>query len=213
MKAIVFDFDGVIVESAEIKTEAFRKLFAERPAEAEQLVAYHLRNSGISRFVKFRHFFDEIAREPYTEEQVQELGRRFSELVLEDVMKAPLVAGTLEFLAHASPRYLLFIASGTPEEELTHIVQARGLAAYFTGIFGAPSTKVEIMAAIMKQYGLQKGDILFVGDGDSDRKAAQEAGAHFVLRSTRENGHLARLVTHRIDDLTQLNTTIEGIER
>ncbi|GAF78578.1 unnamed protein product, partial [marine sediment metagenome] len=31
IKAIIFDFDGVIVESSDIKTEAFRELFQDYP--------------------------------------------------------------------------------------------------------------------------------------------------------------------------------------
>jgi beta-phosphoglucomutase-like phosphatase (HAD superfamily) len=49
LRAIVFDFDGVILESADIKTNAFRALFASYPEHVDQIVDFHLRNAGVSR--------------------------------------------------------------------------------------------------------------------------------------------------------------------
>ena len=60
IKAIIFDFDGVLVESAEIKTEAFRQLFSSFPDKVHEIVEYHKRNMGISRYVKFRYFYENI---------------------------------------------------------------------------------------------------------------------------------------------------------
>jgi HAD superfamily hydrolase (TIGR01549 family) len=213
IKLIVFDFDGVLVESAEIKTEAFRKLFSAWPDKVEQIVAYHLKNAGLSRYVKFRYAFAEILGIDFSEELIQKLGEEFSQLVLEAVKKAPFVSGAPEFLATNAGRYHVYIASGTPQEELNEIVSSKGIAEYFAGIFGAPSTKPEIVTSIMKRHALEKGDILFVGDGDSDRTAAAEIGIHFILRRTRENGDLVPLVSRTIDDLTNLERMIEDIQK
>ena len=89
IRSIIFDFDGVLVESAEIKTEAFRKLFSAWPDKVEQIVAYHVKNAGLSRYVKFRYAFEEILGMHFSEELIQELGGEFSQLVLEAVKKAP----------------------------------------------------------------------------------------------------------------------------
>ncbi len=58
---LVFDCDGVVLDSNRVKTEAFRiaaGLWGAEPASA--LVAYHVANGGISRYVKFAHFLDQI---------------------------------------------------------------------------------------------------------------------------------------------------------
>ena len=47
--AIVFDFDGVILESLDIKTRAFAALFDGFPDHTEQIAGYHLNNLGVSR--------------------------------------------------------------------------------------------------------------------------------------------------------------------
>ena len=49
IKAIIFDFDGVLVESAEIKTKAFEMLFSDYPDTIDDIVQYHKKNMGISR--------------------------------------------------------------------------------------------------------------------------------------------------------------------
>ena len=41
IKAIIFDFDGVLVESTQIKTEAFRNLFSKWPDKVDEMVRYH----------------------------------------------------------------------------------------------------------------------------------------------------------------------------
>ena len=57
IKAIIFDFDGVLIESAAIKTEAFREVFSKWQDKVDEIVTYHNKNMGISRFVKFKYFY------------------------------------------------------------------------------------------------------------------------------------------------------------
>ena len=60
-KSIVFDCDGVILNTNKIKTEGFRVSTKNYKNEyVELLVKYHLLNGGISRFRKFEYFLDEI---------------------------------------------------------------------------------------------------------------------------------------------------------
>ncbi len=211
IKAIIFDFDGVIVESAQIKTEAFRKLFSKWQDKVDEIVSYHLKNTGISRYVKFRYFYESILKEPYSEEIGSELGRQFSQIVLDEIKNAPFVNGTKTFLEQAYRKHLLFIASGTPQEELDDIVYSRGLVKYFNGIFGTPATKTEIVKKILKEYCLKEDQVVFVGDAESDRKAAGDTRVHFILRITPENHGLLNSGTHRIYDMTQLKDKIKEI--
>ena len=57
LDCIVFDCDGVIMESVECKTRAFGRTVENHGPEAvAQLVEYHLAHGGVSRFEKFRWF-------------------------------------------------------------------------------------------------------------------------------------------------------------
>ena len=65
IKAILFDFDGVLLESAEVKTRAFVKIFEPiAPHRMTEVVAYHTAHMGISRYVKFRYIYEQILKRP-----------------------------------------------------------------------------------------------------------------------------------------------------
>src|SRR5271166_1937444 len=99
LDAIIFDFDGVIVESTDIKTEAFRSLFADWSEKLEAIVDLHQRHAGIDRLVKFEVIYREILCLPLTAERKAALAARFAELVVERVVACPLVPGAAAFLA------------------------------------------------------------------------------------------------------------------
>ena len=208
IKAIIFDFDGVIIESADIKTEAFRQLFSQYPDKVEEIVAYHKQNMGISRYVKFHYFYENILGKELSREMEVELGKRFSQLVLKQILKAPLVAGAKEFLSNNKDRYLFFIASGTPEDELHYIVTQRRLTKYFKGIYGTPRKKSEIIEDIMEKNRLSRNEVVYVGDAQSDQDAAEKAGVPFIARTSRRTGKLANC-SYYMKDLHSLGEVVE----
>jgi phosphoglycolate phosphatase-like HAD superfamily hydrolase len=213
IKSVIFDFDGVLIESAGIKTGAFRRLVADLDETIrEDFVQYHVKNSGISRFVKFRYLYEELLRKPYSERAGFELSERFSALVLDQVKAAPLVEGTKEFLLENRGRRLLFIASGTPERELVDTVFHKEISEYFVGMFGTPTTKPDIINSIKSRYRLKSDEIAFVGDGQSDLEAGQQTGVHFILRATSDNAHFTASARHIISNLKELGSILEGLE-
>ena len=97
--AIVFDFDGTLVDSNEIKTEAFGMLYeSEGEAVVQQVKAYHRAHEGLSRFVKFRHWEEDLLGRPYTQLEEKRLSAEYSKLVMEEVVQAPFIPGAREFL-------------------------------------------------------------------------------------------------------------------
>ena len=181
MRAIIFDFDGVILDSVDIKTRAFARLFEEHgPDVARQAVEHHLAHGGISRFRKFRHVYENVLHRPLSEAESAALGEKFSELVFDEVVKAAWIPGAPEFLREQHGRYRCFVASGTPQEELVRIVTLRELTPYFAGVFGTPPTKQEITRAILAEHGLGAHEVVFIGDAMTDYDAAQECGLSFI---------------------------------
>jgi phosphoglycolate phosphatase-like HAD superfamily hydrolase len=210
IRAIVFDFDGVILESGNIKTEAFLELFADYPHFQAAILQYHLNNLGVSRYEKFDWIYRELLQRPLPTAEREQLGCRFSEIVLDKILACPLVPGALDALKLFHGIYPLFVASGTPHEELEMIVRRRNLTDYFTGVWGTPRKKVDIIRSVLNRYEWRPEQLLMVGDGTSDYQAAEAAGVAFVARDTPEQTERWReWQVRRIADLRELPALLE----
>jgi beta-phosphoglucomutase-like phosphatase (HAD superfamily) len=148
IKAVILDFDGVILESCDIKTWAFGELFKEHPEYVDEIVEYHKKNGGVSRYKKFAYFYEELLKRPATDAEIEDLGERFSQLVFDEIKRCDPVPGAFEFLEDFSNRIMLFVASGTPDDELKAIVKGRGLDRYFQGVYGTPDSETDYEGAI-----------------------------------------------------------------
>ncbi len=211
LRAVAFDFDGVILESGPIKQRAFLDLFADRPELEPRILAHHRRYLGVSRYDKLAWIHRELLGRPLSSEELADEGRRYSKLVLEQVLACPLVAGAEELLRGLEGRLLSFVVSATPQEELELIVARRGLSGYFRELRGAPGAKAEILGELMSRYALATDELVMVGDGWSDYEAARQAGVAFVLRRTAEQEQLFRGVeVERVRDLTELAPLLES---
>lgn len=205
IRAIIFDFDGVILESASIKTDAFAEVVKGYPEpQAKAFVEFHRNHMGISRHVKFKYFVEEILKQPYTEEVGKKLADQFAEIVFARVMACRFVPGAREFLERNWNRYDLYVASGTPEEELRKIVEGRKLGRFFKEVYGTPMKKEDIIACIRDRAGYQKKEMCFVGDALTDKKAAQYVGLQFIGRNTEDNAEAFKDAVYKIDNLLEI---------
>ena len=131
--------------------------------------------------------------------------------MLDKVLACPLVVGAEELLAWLRGRALCFVVSATPQEELELIVERRGLGAWFRELHGAPAAKPDVLLDLMDRYELATEELLMVGDGLSDYRAARRAGVGFVLRETAEQEELFRGTdVARVRDLRELAPRIEN---
>ena len=169
-RAAVFDFDGVILDSADLKGEALAAVFADHPEHLPAILAHHEEHLGISRFEKFRWVYRELLRRPLAADEERRLGERYAAWVVGRVLAAPFVPGARELLGELAGRPV-FVASGTPREELAGIVRERGLAPYFTEVHGAPETKEAILRRKAELEGV----------------ALPDEVAHFIARQVRSN--------------------------
>ncbi|WP_448207589.1 HAD family hydrolase [Azospirillum sp. sgz302134] len=179
-EAVIFDFDGVIIDSARMKTNGFIRLYGiEDPAMQDRLRRTVWRNGGLSRFKMLAILERELFGRSPTEAQVNDLARRYAEIVDPAVPDCPLIAGAEELLDALSgtPCHLV---SGTPHETLMGTVRAKGLERWFVSITGSPSVKAEVFAGIVRAGGHDPARTLAVGDSMTELDAAQKSGTAFV---------------------------------
>ena len=184
--AVVFDCDGVLIESNAIKTLAFGQTVAEFGQKAmDQLMDYQREYGGISRVKKFEWFYREVVKTPLSDEMMDTLCVRFTQLCIDAVLAAPMVTGAKESLDLLAGKLPMFVASGTPEKELQDIFIQRGLAPYFKGIHGTPPEKQYLLERIISENRLEASTVLMVGDAVTDLKAAQYCNSLFYGRGER----------------------------
>lgn len=184
---IILDFDGVILESVSVKTEAFRRLFEFVPNYVDTIVQFHLDNGGMSRFDKFHYIYDNILNEDLTPSKFDDLSEKFSTIVFKEVIKTPFVPGAWEFLERYHYKIPLYVVSATPENELRQIIQRRGMAHYFKEVFGAPQKKSKCIKEILNLTGISPYSVIFIGDAKNDLEAARTAGVRFIGRVKKED--------------------------
>jgi HAD superfamily hydrolase (TIGR01509 family) len=211
IRAIAFDFDGVLVESVDVKTRAYAHLFKEYGQDVvSKVVGYHMKNGGISRFVKLRTIYEKILKKPLSEKKFELLSEQFSNIVVDAVVAAPWVEGAQEFLQKNKNRYLYFIVSGTPQEELELIVQRRQMEQYFCAVLGSPKNKVDLFREVLPRLNLTPEETVFVGDAETDWNAAKAIGLAFLWRCV--SGEVRLLNGYAGPKMTTLSSLEENLK-
>lgn len=209
IKYIFFDFDGVLAESVNVKTEAFRTMYLQHGEEfAQRVVNHHVANGGVSRFEKVKLYNGEWLGEDVSEKRVAELADTFSRLAVEGVINAPEVEGATAFLENSS-QYVKYIITGTPTSEIKLILRERNMAHFFKEVYGSPEKKGFWVKKILSENPIDPKECVFIGDALADYEAAVKNNVHFILRETGENENLfLDFKGFKINDLTKLNQQI-----
>lgn len=176
IKNIIFDFDGVILDSVPIKTEAFKKLFEVFPSDkVEELLKYHKENGGISRYVKIRYFFEEILKQSISKSEIDQYAMKYSQLTLLELSNPQyLIKDTLNFIKYYYKSKSFHIASGADENDLKFICEKLNLSQYFVSIHGSPVAKSTIVKQLLKNYKYELNETCLVGDSINDFEAASK---------------------------------------
>ncbi len=184
-KSIVFDCDGVVLDSNVVKTEAYfrtAKNLGATDEQAQALVDYHVRLGGISRYHKFDYYLREILNQAATNEAIQALLDEFGRELEVGLMECKIADG-LVVLRETTPSAKWLILSGGDQQEIRTLFAKRNLANLFDGgLFGSPDNKDEVLAR-EKTNGNLQFPALFLGDSKYDFEAATRAGLDFIFLS------------------------------
>ena len=182
LKGIIFDFDGVIADSVQVKTDAFASLYEQYGNNiVTKVLKHHEANGGVSRFEKIKLYHEYFLNKAITNEEIEELANQFSKLVVKKVIDSPYVPGVLEYIHKCNKKYKLFISTGTPTDEMSQILDRRGIAKYFIEVYGSPEKKSVHISKIMSKYNYHPDELIFYGDANTDINAAKQASVPFVL--------------------------------
>lgn len=193
MAVVVFDFDGVIIPSEEIKQGGYRWIFSEYgetvPEEAIRAAIDEFANARGNRFDIIGSILIRIGRSP-SDDSIREYAERYGSIVktrLEQLKVEPKVFDMLETLSSKGP---IYINSNTPDEPLRETLSSLGIAPLFKGIYGSSDgkTKMGNLRDIAERESATGAEIVFIGDGEGDREVAEEFGCEFIGVATVRNG-------------------------
>lgn len=202
---IVFDCDGVLLESMAAKIEAFRSWVPDAyVAHREAFMEVVMDGFGKSRTHHIRTFYVGILKQTVTDAFLEAEVARFTDICEPLCAQADWRVGSEAFVeacrSAGIPRYVL---SGTPQAPLEAMLKATGAGDYFDVIIGSPPGKPESLERILRETGVSAERCLFVGDAEADRAAAAHVGAHFVYFPSEANRPTGPITTE-VSDLRAL---------
>ncbi len=184
MDAVVFDCDGVLLETIPAKLRAYMDwLPPEHESHRERFRIHNLKSFGTSRSLQLRYFFEVLLGEEVSEEVLEEEVVRFAGICEPLCEAAPWAEGAREFVQSCREAGAdTFVLSGTPQLELEAMLEQRGAMEMFRAVMGFPETKTGGLRRVAGQWGFVRERTLFVGDAEKDASAAAQVGVPFVYR-------------------------------
>ncbi|MDV7340857.1 HAD hydrolase-like protein [Terasakiella sp. A23] len=177
----VFDFDGVILDSNNLKTEAFHQVaLPYGKKEADALCTYHVAHGGISRFVKFEYFFETILGRAPKEGEIDQALDDFAKAVTQGMLTCRQTPDFATLMEGPLSELPCTVISGSMQAELRNVMDQRGILKYFDNVFGSPDNKDVIFKRECDTGGIKKSAV-YIGDSLYDYKMASKYGLDFIF--------------------------------
>jgi phosphoglycolate phosphatase-like HAD superfamily hydrolase len=218
IRCAAFDFDGTLVDSNEIKRRAYFEIAREFDPDGEVVREVLDRQRSGDRYHVARALAAELAARAAlpgarcVEDLAKSLADAYTVHCERAVSTCDEIPGATDVLARLAARGLpLFVNTATPREAVLPILRRRGLDRFFDGVYGGPSSKLENLREIAERVGASPPELLFVGDGEDDRRVAAAFGCAFVGIAPDAEGRFEHPPERRIPDLLELPRVLDEI--
>ncbi len=204
---IIFDFDGVIINSHKIKSAAFFKIF-KIYGENVGLSAlnYHIKNIGKSRYQKFRFIYEKFLRKKFTKKELIKIDKAFEEFTVNKILKMKPNPNLINFLKKNKNKHKFYVSTGTPQKKIKILMKKKNLYNLFRKIYGSPKSKIDHIKKIVKK----NKKTIFIGDSLEDYKCAKKMNIFFLLKINSENiSFRNKLKIKKIHSFKYLNKYLE----
>ncbi len=179
-RALVFDFDGTLVDSGDIKVRAYRAAMTSvTDAGADTIEAAYRRHGTMNRDPQLRAAYRDVTDSEPDPATAKAMLTVYSEFVERERAEVSPFPGIADLLAGHRMTSYLAIASNAPRTEVIASCEAMSLRDYFDEIYGFPMSKEDAIATVMSEHRLAPERVTYVGDRREDGEVAASAGVPF----------------------------------
>ena len=181
-KTIIFDCDGVILNSNFIKNDSFKQI-VKNFYNQEILLKFedfNEKNFSKSRYDKFKFLVNDILKLE-DNNKINNLLSEFTKLMKKKLINCEVTSG-LEKLKLIKKKSNYFVITAGDQKETRYIFKKKQLNNFFllNNIYGSPKNKYEIIQYLLEIKKI-KSPILCIGDSDSDYFVSKKFGYDFVF--------------------------------
>jgi len=181
IKCVVFDFDGTLVESNEIKRKTFYEVTKHIVGASDILDNILSSSNPGDRYDIFDLLVVENRLTKNFFVNKMQLVNSYTKMCEYKISRAPEIKGAIRVINQLKTLGIkVFISSATPEDTLKNIVDIRGWKGVIDEIFGAPDSKIDHLQAILTKNKYSESEVVYVGDSEVDRDAALSVGCKFI---------------------------------
>lgn len=200
LKAIFFDFDGILADTEPIHFMMFQRVLAQEGLPLSQH-EYYDRYVGLDDKGCFLAVLSDHGR-PAPPETIQRLVERKAVILL-DHLKSNLVLfpGVVDFVTDAAKHYRLAIVSGALRHEIEYVLETASIRNAFEHITAAedvesgkpdPEGYLHALRSLDRQSSLHAPECLVIEDTIAGIQAAKAAGMHcLAIANTYPESQLA----------------------
>jgi HAD superfamily hydrolase (TIGR01509 family) len=206
--AVIFDMDGVLLDSEPLHYEAVRQILAEQGVDFP--IEEYFRYLGTT----LTSTWDDLCeRYPITMPFEQFEARYNADVLVQYQAGAPLIAGARELVAQLRDEGVpIAVASSSHREWVEAALTGAGLRQYFDQTtagdevsMGKPSPEIYLKAA--QKLGVDPAECIAIEDAPAGVESARAAGMSVVLVRSELTNDLALASDWQVDDLTQFKLT------
>lgn len=210
IKNIIFDFDGTIVDSNEIKRFSFFKVTAQL-GDVGNIVNEVLKSTKGDRTTIIETILKKCYKEGLVssninmDEMKKILIKEYNEMCEIEISRCNEIEEAKKTLSYlVNEGYSLFLNSSTPIINLFKIIELIELKSFFKNIYGNYGEKEKNFLKIKNDYNIvDDRSFLIVGDGEDDFQTAEKFHCTFV-GLVQDQYQFSKDITYKIQNLKQL---------
>jgi HAD superfamily hydrolase (TIGR01509 family) len=184
LKAVIFDIDGVLVDSFEANLEFFRAIFKKAgyhmPTAKQYRTAFHLTMKDVIKL--------------YSETNDKKELERILEIAYKTrypIEKFKLPKNSVEVVKKLSKKYKLALVTGRMKKGVDNYLNFSKTEKYFEVIvhsdhYKNPKPHPEPILMAAKRLKIKPSEAIYIGDSYTDIQAAKAAGMRIILYSKKE---------------------------